>query len=71
MGVGLHVLGSEYEEARNAEQKLLEGITWGITWGRTIFLDGYDKLETSMVERRGELSEQGILIQQAITKSKE
>ncbi|OEU12007.1 hypothetical protein FRACYDRAFT_270716 [Fragilariopsis cylindrus CCMP1102] len=75
IGVGLHVLGSEYEEARNAEQKLLEGITWGITWGRTIFLDGYDKhhcqIEILMEERRGELTDQEILIQQAITKSKE
>jgi hypothetical protein len=71
IGVGLHVLSSEYEEARNAEQKLLEGITCG----RAKLLEEYDKhhcqLEKLMQERRGELSEQGVLIQRAITKSNE
>jgi len=71
IGIGLHVLGSEYEEAKNAEQKLLEGVTWG----KAKLFEEYDKhhcqIESLMEERRGELTQQGVLIQQVITKSKE
>jgi len=62
IGVGLHVLAKEFEDAKRAEQKLIETMNCIRDKLSEEFMKHHSQIEDSMELRRNELRKQGELI---------
>merc|ERR1712194_25287 len=62
IAVGLHILGKVFDEAKQAEQNLVDTMNYIGAKLSEDFVKYHSQIENSMEVRRNELSEQGVLI---------